>query len=428
MVDQLERFKKGLRSQDVHTGLRNVDPNSGLVVQYMENTRLIGMSASLALTIKGQDVIEDAEALKVIVADQLDIEPFAFNDVIDLLEGTGAIYNVKREGKTIKSFSEKMPLHKDLFEYLGRAWEDRRPTEIEASMLYTVDALATRPFRASEFEKSFGIDPKAQEIILELGEQSELIKEIGLTNGDKIYYSPYFSFENPKIMGELFASHTDDAIRAEFEKLKTYQGIPLTDDLPVLNDAVARGLMQAPSIEDPAGLERGFAFAPYTLGHEYLTTKKAVLEKALAVLACVRCGQHFGGYTAIYAPERILETLLDPLREHKLKAHSSHKRQYRLMHRMGIVNFIPSGSWVQPQLIETEDNIEAVMLAIELLKYSGEPLSDRGVPPDAPKILMNQGRYLTPIMTVHKKRKRLLLTDAHWEALVNAATGRKRIE
>ena len=106
-MNQLEHFKKGLRSQDVHTGLRNVDPNSGLVVQYMEDTRLIGMSASLALTIKGQDVIEDAEALKVIAADQLDIDAFAFNDIIRLLEDTGAIYNVKQEGKPLSVFQKR---------------------------------------------------------------------------------------------------------------------------------------------------------------------------------------------------------------------------------------------------------------------------------------------------------------------------------
>jgi len=229
-------------------------------------------------------------------------------------------------------------------------------------------------------------------------------------------------------MAELFNKYTDETIRKEFETLKSYQGIPLADNLPVLSDAVARGLIQAPSIEDPSGSERSFAFAPYSLDPEYLKTKKAVLEKALAILACVRCGQHFGGYTSIDNPEYILEVFLDPLRDRRLGPHSSHSRQYRLVHRMGIVRFLPSGSWVQPQLIETEDNIEAVRLAIELLKYSGEPLSNRGVPPDAPKMLMNQGKYLNPIMTVHKKRNRLFLTDNQWEALVNAATGRKRIE
>lgn len=426
--DSMDYFKKGLRSQDVNSGLRNLDPNSGPVVQYLEDTRLIGMSASLALIIKGQDVVEDAQALKAIAADQLDIDPFAFRDVVKLLEDTGAIYNIKLDGETIKSFSEKIPLHKDLFEYLGRQWEARKPTEIESAMLYTVDVLATGPFRASEYKKTLGIDRKARKIILELGKQSELIKELDLTDGDQVYYSPYFSFENPKIMVELFAKHTNEVIRAEFEKLKNYQGIPLDFSLPVLNDAVARGLIQAPSIEDPDGIDRSFAFAPYTLGQEYLTTKKAILEKALAILACVRCGQHFGGITSINAPERILEAFLDPLRDRRLNPHSSHRRQYRLVHRMGIVRFIPSGSWVQPQLIETQDNIEAVKLAIELLKYSGEPLSDRGIPSEAPKMLMNQGRYLNPIMTVHRKRNRLALTDSQWEDLVNAATGRKRIE
>ncbi len=52
----------------------------------------------------GQDVIEDAEALKVIAADQLDIDGFAFSEVVSLLEDIGAIYNVQRQGGGSKDF------------------------------------------------------------------------------------------------------------------------------------------------------------------------------------------------------------------------------------------------------------------------------------------------------------------------------------
>jgi len=427
MPSKLDKFRIGLCSQDVHTGLRNVDPSSGAVVQYMESTRLVGMAASLALTIKGQDVVEDAEALKVIVADQLDIDPFAFNQVVGLLEEQGIVYNVERQSGRIKRLYEKVPVHKNVFEQLGEVWEQRGPTEIEASMVATVDALATQPIRHMELGRTLGMDKKAQQIVLDLGRESQLIKSVSLPKGEEVLYSPYFSFENPSILAELFTKHTDAEIQAEFEGLKSYQGLPLSDKLPVLTDAVARGLLTAPSVEAPDGELRSFVFAPYTIGHDYLTTRKSVLEKALAILACVRCGQHFGGYTPVAFPARILQTLLDPSRNRMLKAHSSHRRQYRLLHRMGIVRFIPSGAWVQPQLIDTPDNIEAVKLAMELLKYSGEPLAGRGVPPDAPKLLMNPGRYLTPIMTVQRQRTRLLLTDEHWEKLVNAATGRIRL-
>ncbi|MFC1957453.1 hypothetical protein ACFLX0_01355 [Chloroflexota bacterium] len=68
----------------------------------MEDTRLIGMSASLTPTIKAQDVIEDGESLEVIAADELDSDAFAFNDIMGLLEDTRTIYNVKREGKANK--------------------------------------------------------------------------------------------------------------------------------------------------------------------------------------------------------------------------------------------------------------------------------------------------------------------------------------
>jgi hypothetical protein len=76
-------FKAGLRCGDVHAGLRNVDPNSPGSIP-LADTRVIGMAANLASLVRGQDVIEDAEALKTIAAEQLDISPYAFREVVAL--------------------------------------------------------------------------------------------------------------------------------------------------------------------------------------------------------------------------------------------------------------------------------------------------------------------------------------------------------
>jgi hypothetical protein len=80
----VERFDEGLRCQDVHSGLRNVDPNSGSLTQ-LADTQLVGMAASLAALVRGQDVIGDAQALRAIAAEQLDVNQFAFDQVIALL-------------------------------------------------------------------------------------------------------------------------------------------------------------------------------------------------------------------------------------------------------------------------------------------------------------------------------------------------------
>jgi hypothetical protein len=68
-------------TQDFET----VDPNSGILAP-LADTRTVGMAASLASLIGGQDVISDAEALKTIAADHLDISTCASGGVIDALE------------------------------------------------------------------------------------------------------------------------------------------------------------------------------------------------------------------------------------------------------------------------------------------------------------------------------------------------------
>ncbi len=127
-----------------------------------------------------------------------------------------------------------------------------------------------------------------------------------------------------------------------------------------------------------------------------------MLDKALAVLACVRCGgEHFGGgATSTKYPAAVLTALLDPPnRNHRLRPHSSHQRQYQLLYRMQIVDFVPSGNWVAPQLIATEDNLAAVRLARDLLTF-GEQLEARAGDDDARGLLSSSSTYEAPLQTV----------------------------
>lgn len=125
----MERFDEGLRCQDVHAGLRNVDPNSGTLTALAE-TQLIGMAASLAALVRGQDVIVDAQALRAVAAEQLDVNQFAFDSVIAALADVGFVEGVQRwpwlpsdgrslgavawmpgSGTRFARFSAQVPLH-----------------------------------------------------------------------------------------------------------------------------------------------------------------------------------------------------------------------------------------------------------------------------------------------------------------------------
>jgi len=173
----------------------------------------------------------------------------------------------------------------------------------------------------------------------------------------------------------------------------------------------------------PEKVEQPFAALPYLVDRDLLTVRKQILEKALAVLACVRCGEHFGGATSTRTPERVLAALLDPNRDYTLSPHSSHRRQYKLLHRMQIVNFIPPGNWVSPRLIKTEDNLAAVSLARDLVMY-GEPMENRTGDDEARALLTLDSVYQAPIQTVYRRRERRTISDREYQELMDKAMGR----
>lgn len=115
----MNAFDEGLRCQDVHSGLRNLDPNSPVLAPLTE-TQKIGMAAGLASLIKGQDVVPDAQALRTVAAEQLDVSPYAFNDVVYSLERAGFVSNIQTSGSRIIAFNEEVPYYRGMYEGLGK--------------------------------------------------------------------------------------------------------------------------------------------------------------------------------------------------------------------------------------------------------------------------------------------------------------------
>lgn len=419
----MEKFEQGLRCQDIHAGLRAIDPNSAALGR-LDDTRMVGMAASLATAVRGQDVIRDAQTLKMVAADQLDVDSLAFPAVIEILDAAGFVHTVARRGGKITSFVEEVPFHQDLYETLGEVWAERAPTEMEQEMVATVHRLAAGPVPAEELASELGLNRGDVPGLLDLAREADLVKGVTTVDGE-ILYSPFMGFEHPGVLGEVLASFGPDQFQDELARLRSYQGMPVNrDHYPAITDAVARGLITAPSVERPDRVAQPFATLPYTPDSTLFGVRKPVLDKALAVLACVRCGQHYGGATAISSPLAILDALLDPARDHRLRPHSSHRRQYQLLFRRQIVDFIPSGAWVIPRLIDTEDNIAAVRLARDLISY-GEPLENRtGSDDEARRLLMTEGHYFTPMQTVQQRRREVHLTGKQYERAMDALMGR----
>lgn len=426
----MKPFEEGLRCQDVHAGLRNVDPSSGVLRPLMD-TRLIGMASSLASLIRGQDVIADASALQAVAAEQLDVDLYAFDQVVTLLEDRGYVSGVDRSRGKITRFNESVPFYTDLYEDLGEAWRDRGPNQLEEQLVTVVHRLAASPAPLEELVDELNLDQADMPTLLDLGKNSHLVKVLRTIDGD-VAYSPFYAFEKPQAIDELVAVHSSGQLAEEFAILHSYQGLPVDPaKTPLIADAVSRGFLLAPGVDRPDGIEQPFATLPYVLSPDLLTTRKPVLEKSLAVVACLRCGENFGGYSDLPADALIavINKLLDPNRGF-LAPHSSHERQYGLMHRAGLIAFDadlrPGGKWVTPRFIDTEDNREALKIARDLLQH-GEMMGNR-IGDDTARAMLAHGVALTaPMQTVAKYRPKAAANPKEWIKVVNAAMSRESL-
>ncbi|WP_454113687.1 hypothetical protein [Microbacterium maritypicum] len=425
----MDTFDEGLRCQDVHAGLRNIDPNSPVLAPLTE-TQKIGMAAGLASLVKGQDVVQDAQALKTVVAEQLDVSPYAFNDVVFALEQAGFVSNIKTTGSRITSFHENVPLYTSMYEGLGVAWRAGTPSALEQQVISLVDSLAAAPLPVEEIADRVGLDTADLQQVLDVTTESSLVQIIDFPDG-RMAYSPFMGFEKPDAISDLAIEYGGHEIADAFLTLRGEQGMPLARAGRVLTDAVARGIVMAPSVPTPSGSLESFPVLPYSVDREFLRGRKPVLDKALSVIACLKCGEYYGGRTSLARDQlvRVINKWLDPDRG-SLPPHSSHRRQYELLHRMGMVRFDPDtrpgGSWTVPTFIDSAENRAAFELARDLLT-AGEDVGRR-IDDDSARAALALGtEYVSPMQTIGRVREKRTLTSAQWEKVIGAAYGREAL-
>ena len=417
----MEAYDAGLRCQDVNSGLRTFDASSPSLTP-LKQTRLVGMAADLAALVRDTPLISDMPALESVAAGELDIPSTSFDTVLAILESAELVELTRDPTGQVAGLTSEVPFYRDLYSTLGESWRERGPSQLEEELVAVVGRLAAGPIPAEALTESVDVEKSDVERILGLGEEAQLIMAVSGVDG-KILYSPFTAFENPTLLNDLAETHGSDQMLADFEALRQRQGLAVTpESFPLLYDAVARGLLLAPSVELPDGGSQPFAVLPYTLDRQLLVGQKPVLDKALAVVACVRCGEQFGGYSDLPSSTAAINKLL---REGELAPHSSSQRQYRLMRNKGIVAYGPDpmswGNWIVPTLINTEDNRQALRIARDLMTL-GESMAGRDAS-TAREYLAADARYLNPMKTVAASRPRLSQSETDYAKIIAAVMG-----
>lgn len=420
----MDEFLQGLRAQDVNAGLRNLHPSDAVLGDLAETQR-VGMAAGVASLVRGREVIEDAQNLRAIVADQLDIPPLTFDTVVTTLEEAGMVNDVKRARNRITSFSENVPYYSDLYQKLGATWRAADPTELEQQVVLIVDALAQAPIARDEIIDKLALDTADFDVLVEVTTSTDLVQSISV-GSDQILYSPFLGFEQPQLIADIVIDHGTIELSDAFSRVREHQGLPVSQAGAVVEDAVSRGLLIAPSVQLPSGEFESFATLPYSADVNLLKARKPVLEKALAVVACLRTAQYFGGYSNL-TPTALVYSIDKLLRDGFIKPHSSSERQYRLLLHAGVIRYgkdlRAGGKWITPTLIDTEDNRDALKLAKDLIVH-GELLESRTAnQPAALKLLNSDDRFAAPLKTVSRLRDKRNLTDRQWQTAIDKLMG-----
>ena len=398
----------GLRAYDTAIGFRNLDTRSAALTDF-DSTHTIGMAAILAGAIKGKEIIRNAKSFKKIAADVLKIDPWAFDKVVYELNELEMVRGIERQGGEIISFYENVPLlYDNVHERLGTRWLDMRPSELAVQFLTMLDKLASAPSLTQKLTEEVGTDQRANQKLRTIGETAELIRFYPLRDGTEVATSPLHAFEHPDRLVELFEHYNADRVREAFNDIRSHPGFPIlmNNSQPIAEDMVRLGLVPAPTVVGADRQERAFAIMLYGLDSVYLTSKKQVLDRALALIACVRCGEVSGGVTPIRMPDKLLAALMDPDRNYTLKGHSSAPRQYAPLVRMGMIALVPIGGKWEVQLNPTEDNRDAVKLACTLLRRKGDAEPERGNEREAARLLFTDGDYLAPLETIALVRRK----------------------
>lgn len=381
----------GLRAQDCHEGLKSTAPFGPKDVNY-RTTLVIGKAASLAMHLRGLLYIKDVGQLQY-AASSLGISSLETDAVLHELEEVDFISTL-RSGGQVQRIDIRVPEFRSGYIDLGERWKQLHPSEVEQASLDILQKLHSGPADKAELMESAGLDAGKQAIMLDVME-SGLLVATETVEGQPLIYTPLAVDGSPTVYLQWAKKFPTEVSRA-IKTLMDHQGMPLSDPLiatnTALNDAILTGVLMPVKVSGATGEQR-FVFAP----HGSLSPEEGVImDKARAILGCVRYGQKFAQGRSIKYPRLILEQLRDY--KHFKKGHPDLFTQYGLLAEKLIGHPVDEGNgrW-NFEIDDTDENMKAINVAIEMLQHGDAPSARIDL--DAKKALLSSSGYEGPIST-----------------------------
>jgi hypothetical protein len=363
----MENHLVGRRAQDVQAGLRDVlDP---IVQSTIPVTRQIGMAALLAVHIRGLERITNILALNA-VASNLGIRGSELNMVLQILEEAGWIRATPNVW-SCHQIDENIPHFQELYRTLGQQWSDRKPGELEAATLGLIQSLSTVPHPMDSVVRTTGLATDVIRTIVDIGELGGYFRtDSSPRDGQEILYTPLFIDEHPENLLNCIAKHHEQygEIKDILHQAQSCPGIAVSSlarSHPLVAEMVNSNVLSAPAVDSSGGRQH------FLFPHIRTPNSKVVLDKARFIVACVRYGQRFSTITKVGDPVEVLTRL----KQYKMigrTPHSNIHTQYGPAADAGLGYFQDHGGRFSFHLYETQENLEAIDLAIAMCRGQTE--------------------------------------------------------
>jgi hypothetical protein len=219
--------------------------------------------------------------------------------------------------------------------------------------------------RADNLATELGVTPGDLADVLELGRACALVRSVRTHDGVTLY-SPLLAFERPAVVATALAAHGPAGFGQEIPFVRQRQGVDASHSAE-LSDSVVRGLVPAVSVVGSNGRAHLMAFVPDPADPTLVGLRKDILDKAMALAACLRLAQ--GDGLSGLGVNQVLDHLRDR-RHHTATMSTAHRQNQPALQRLQLVDFVPdrSGRGLEVHLVATEDNLTAVALTGELLR------------------------------------------------------------
>jgi hypothetical protein len=400
----VDNTRIGLRLNEVEAAIsENVEHSSPELVDY-EVTRTHGQAMRIAMIVRGQDVIEDESRLKKVLSAELQITPQEYQGAKRLLQEIDVLEEKTVLGKSVLVEKVQRLDHSANYRRLGESWSvAKNRSAKEQALVHALDAIIEAPMAPDDVDALTDLDDDDQSAVLELAKNAAVLDEI---TGSDLLFSPLLWDIDPKKFGKVLAKLDKTKFRALLEQVAKRPGTDLTNHSdPTATQAVSAGVLPSYAVKS-SGIEKMYSFAPYTGTLLTTAAQKSVLEKARAIVACLRFGSEAASITRIRYPTAILNKMMDKTRNYRIGDHDELKEQYGMLVKKGIgrIEKTTNGRYAFV-LLPTEDNLLACRLAYELITV-GEVLSDKDQQVAQAAVHLITGEISHPIREVKVAKKK----------------------